>query len=371
MKKIKVLCFPIKNTNGGVTRTALKNWEYIDKTKYMFGFATCSKELSFEKDILEKGGKVHYISCYAEENREQFCEELRNILLEGYDVIHINTSWWKSFWVEKVAKELNIKVIIVHARSCYVEGADEKKIKQEKENHEKYKALFREDLATHFLACSTEAADFLFGPQIRREKIKILHNAIDVKRFFYSETKREETRKKLGVSDGYVLGMVGRLTWIKNQIFGLECLSHVEKYVDNIKMLIVGDGELREELQQYVSEKRLEEKVIFVGAVNNVEDYMNAMDLMLFPSFFEGLGNVLIEAQATGLKCVANDTIPRETKVTDNIEYIKLSIEDWSDEILKHSKGYYRENKSKEIADAGYDIYKEIKVLEKIYAQGE
>lgn len=107
-KKIKVLHFPIRNSNGGVTRSALKFWKYIDHDRFQFDFATCSPKLDFEQEITEQGCRVHYISCYAEQDERRFCEELWDILRQGYDVLHLNTSWWKSFYAEKAAHEVGI-----------------------------------------------------------------------------------------------------------------------------------------------------------------------------------------------------------------------------------------------------------------------
>lgn len=159
-KKIRILHFPIRNSNGGVTRNAMKYWKYIDHNKFQFGFATCSSQLDFEQDIIEQGCKVHYISCYAEENPEQFKSELRDILLGEYDAIHINTNWWKSFYAEQVAKETGIKLILVHARNTFVDVNDAVQREKAIVEHEKHKALVSEEMATYFLACSNEAADF-------------------------------------------------------------------------------------------------------------------------------------------------------------------------------------------------------------------
>lgn len=369
MDKVRILHFPIANSNGGVTRTALKWWDYIDHSRFEFGYATCSKKLYFEKDILNKGCNVHYISCTAEENPEQFCKELRDILLSGYDAIHINTAWWKSFYAERVAKKLGIRVIVVHARACSVEGNTEEEIRKAQEQHEMNKRLFSQDYATHFLACSKEAGAFLFGTQIDKNKIQIFHNAVDVDRYSFNELVRHNTRNELDIDNKFVLGMVGRLVAIKNHEFSLRCLKKICKSIDNVCILIVGDGELMNSLKQKTKEYGIDDKVIFVGSVNDVEKYMNAMDLLLFPSFHEGLGNALIEAQATGLKCVANSNMSSETKVTNDIVYLDLNEELWIEEILKYKNGYIRTSKDREIRDAGYDITQEIKVLEDIYLQ--
>lgn len=368
-KKIKVLHFPIRNTKGGITKSALKYWKYIDHDRFQFDFATCSHKLDFEQDIIDQGCKVHYISCYAEQDAEQFCKELKEILVQGYDVIHLNTSWWKSFYAEKVAREVGIKKIVVHARSTSVEITDN--IRREKELliHEKCRNDFTEELGTHFLTCSTEAADFLFGPQIHRDKIRMFHNALDIERYSYDETTRMNTRRRMGLENKFVLGSVGRMSYAKNYEFLVDCFYEIQKRVENARLLLVGSGELEDDIHRQVESYHICDKVVFAGAVNNTEDYLQAMDVFALPSRFEGLPNVLIEAQTAGLKCIASDSVTREAKITDNVVFLGLETDKWVDAIQHYAKGYIRCKVDEQIRNAGYDIKKEIKILEGIYEE--
>ncbi|MCM1154148.1 MAG: glycosyltransferase [Ruminococcus flavefaciens] len=369
--KIKILHFPIRNSNGGVTRFAMNLWRFIDHDKFQFGFATCSKHLDFEQRIIEEGCKVHYISCYAEENAEQFCRELKEILADGYDAIHIQTNWWKSFYAEQVAREVGIKVILIHAANTFVDVNDDEERKKEIIIHEKCKNSFPPELATHYIACSKEAADFLYGSQIPRNKIDIFHYALDINRFQYNEEKRNSIRKNLNLSDKFVIGNVGRMAYQKNHKFLIDCFYEVQKKEDKAVLLLLGDGYLEKEIKDQVTQYGIGEKVIFAGAVDNVEDYLQAMDIFAFPTRFEGLGIVLIEAQAAGLKCIAGDKVPRETELTENIVYLELNKEKWVEEILRYKGGYHRVKTGEQIRRGGYDITQEIKRLEKIYLTAE
>lgn len=371
MKKIKVLHFPIRNTNGGITRSAMKYWRFIDKNKFQFDFATCSEKIDFENKILRTGCKVHYISCYAEANPEQFYKEIKNILLEGeYDAVHLNTSWWKGTLAEQTAKDAGVKVIIVHARSTYIDINDEEKRHIELLNHEKCKREFNMNLATHYMACSKQAADFLFGPQIPREKIIIFHNALDIKRYSFDPQKRDIMRRKLNLEGKYVIGNIGRLVYQKNHKFLVECFCEVIKRNPEAILMLIGAGELEQEIRKQVAECGISDKVLFIGESDCVEEYLQAMDVFAFPTRFEGLGNVLIEAQTAGLKCITSTNVPEETHITDNITYLPLEISQWVPEIMKYTDGYLRQNLDEQISDAGYyDITKEIKVLERIYSE--
>lgn len=367
-KKIKILHFPIRDSNGGVTRFAMNLWKHIDHDKFQFGFATCSKSLYFEQEIIDQGCQVHYISCYAEKNAEEFCRELKEILEQGeYDAIHIQTNWWKSFYAEQVARETGIKVIVIHAANTFVDVNDDEERQKEIMVHEECKRNFEVGLATHFLACSRDAADFLFGSQIPRNKIDIFHYALDIGRFSYDEEKRNRMRNGLNLSGKFVIGNVGRMAYQKNHKFLIDCFYEVQKQDDRAVLLLLGDGYLKDELHSQVDMYRIKEKVIFTGAVDDVEDYLQVMDVFAFPTRFEGLGIVLIEAQAAGLKCITSDNIPRETRLTDNITYLELDKDKWVKEILQYSSGYQRNRTDDQIKNGGYDIAEEIKKLEKIY----
>ncbi|MCI8774070.1 MAG: glycosyltransferase family 1 protein [Lachnospiraceae bacterium] len=364
--KIKILHFPIRNTNGGVTRSAMKFWKFIDHEKFQFDFATCTK-LDFEQDIIDQGCKVHYISCYAEQNPEQFRKELREILKDGYDVIHLNTNWWKSFEAERAAEEAGVSMILVHARNTFVDVNDDEQRAREVIVHEKCKKEFSEKTATHFMACSHMAADFLFGPQIPRKKIMILHNALDISRYTYDEEKRNNLRNKLNVSDKYVIGNVGRMAYQKNHKFLIDCFYEMQKKDKDAVLLLIGDGYLEGDIRNQVMQYGIENKVIFAGAVDNVEDYLQAMDLFAFPTLFEGLPNALVEAQAAGLKCLCSDRITKEVGITDNIQFLPLDKSQWVNTLLDRRDGYQRKKVDEQIQSAGYDIRYEIKKLEEIY----
>lgn len=368
-RKLKVLHFPIRNSNGGVTRSALKYWKYIDHDRFQFDFATCSPCLDFEQDILAQGCKVHYISCYAEEDARQFGRELREIMRQGYDVVHLNTSWWKSFHAEKAALETGIKKIVVHARSTSVDLADDAQRARELLIYDKCKREFTQELATHFLACSTEAADFLFGPQIPRERIRILHNALDIERYHYDEGIRADMRKRMGLEHKFVIGTVGRMGYAKNHGFLVECFQEVRKRADHAVLLLVGSGEMEDDLRRQVEAYHISDKVIFTGAVDNAEEYLQAMDVFALPSRFEGLPNVLVEAQAAGLRCICSREITEEAGITDNVIFAALEKAQWIDEILHCAKGYARGRVDEQIRKAGYDIRQEIRRLEEIYAE--
>lgn len=367
-KRIKVLQFPVANSKGGITQYVLQNWKFIDKSKFQFDFATMSKSLSFAEDLEREGCKIFYISCYAEENKEQFIREFRKILLEGnYDVVHLHTKQWKSFYVEELAKEANVKKIIVHAHNTGIDAIDVALREKEVDLHNRMLNLLTEDIATHFWACSKRAADFLFADKIDQKKIKIMCNAIDLEYFKYKESVRTKLRDELNINNKFVIGHVGRFAYQKNHDFLIDVFSHVCNQNENAVLLLVGEGELEETICQKVNKLQLNDKVIFMGWRKDVHDILQAMDIFVLPSKFEGLPIVAVEAQAAGLKCLCSDTITNEVKITKRLELLPLNSERWVERIIQCNREdeYFDRRECMNLKQ--YDIQNQIKVIESEY----
>lgn len=369
MNKIKVLQFPIRSTNGGISHYAMQNWSFINKDRFSFDFCAVKNRVPIEKDIIESGAGMKYISCYAEEDEKQFIKEFRDIFRKNnYDAIHLHTSFWKSFVVEKIALDCGIPKIIVHSHSTNIDINDIYKRKKAEEIHNRKKKEFNTSLATDFCACSWKAADWLFGNQIPRDRIKILKNAININRFIFDNEIRNKYRRELGLDNCFVVGHVGRLQYPKNQDFLIDVFVEISKKVSNARLLLVGEGGLETDLKSKVSLLGLNDKVTFTGFRNDVNCLLQAMDVFCLPSRFEGLPIVLIEAQSAGLKCFASNVITPEICLTNNIELLDLDIESWSERLIEISKGYERNNMYDEITEAGYNIVEQVKVIERLYS---
>lgn len=371
MKKIRILQFPISNSKGGITQYILQNWKFIDRTKFHFDFATMSRELDFLDELKQTGSNVYYISCYAEENEKKFVEEFKKILIEGeYDIIHLHTKQWKSFLIEKIAKEVGVKRIIIHAHSTGIDTLDIQKRKLEIYMHNNTKKYLTENIATDYWACSWKAADFIFGNQIPIQKIKIMKNAIDLSKFKYNEKSRNKCRKKLGINNEFVIGNIGRLVYQKNQEFLLEVFKNIcknDKDKDYI-LLLVGAGERMYEYKSLSKRMGLEDKVIFTGHRTDVPDLLQAIDIFCLPSRFEGLPIGLIEAQASYLPCIASDSITDEVVINHNVDLLPLDAKLWETKIVEYSHNKYnRNNKNASLEKSGYDIRRQIKYVEKSY----
>ncbi len=207
--------------------------------------------------------------------------------------------------------------------------------------------------ATDLFACSEQAGIDLYG---KNAKFTIMNNGIDCSRFAYNPALRAKTRAFLGIENKFVLGNIGRLSEQKNHTFLLDIFKNVSAKNKNAVLMIAGTGHLETELKQKAEELGLKDIVMFLGARKDTAELYQAMDVFVFPSLFEGLGIVAIEAQTAGLPCVMADTIPPEAFVVNCASLpLESGAEAWAREILNYTS-FDRRDKSEEIKSAGFDI---------------
>ena len=217
--------------------------------------------------------------------------------------------------------------------------------------------------ATKYFACSELAGEWLFSKKIRESNnYHLIHNALDLKKFAFSLSEREEIRHELGVEGKFVLGHVGRFEEQKNHEFLLEIFREVASACEEAILLLVGEGELQEMIQKKAEEYGIEDRIRFLGIRKDVAKLWKGMDIFVFPSLFEGLPIVALEAQASGIRSVMADTITTEVKLVEKVKFLSLqdSPKEWSRVILS----YKGEDRSEEensgirqaFAKAGYDI---------------
>lgn len=370
--KLRILHFSIANTKSGVTQYIMNHWRFIDREKFHFDFATFSKALDDEEKIIREGSKIYHIGTYAEVDEGQFCAEVRGILKNGYDVVHLHTSNWSSFLLEHLAREENIPRIIVHSHNSDIHNSYGKSREEARKKHLLMRGRLSEDTATDYWACSWKAADWLYGNRIPEEKIVIMKNAIDVDKFLFQLPLREQMRRKWGLDDCFVIGHVGRFEYQKNHKFLIDVFARLKDEIPEARLALIGDGSLRRDMEETVSGYHMEDKVLFCGKQEEVEKWYQAMDAFVLPSHFEGLPLSLIEAQAADLPCLASEHVSKEVKVSCGIEFLGLDEEVWCAKLKKiYGQGNgTRQNRKQVMSDAGYDLKSEIKVLEKRYLAG-
>lgn len=224
--------------------------------------------------------------------------------------------------------------------------------------------------ADSFFACSDQAGKWMFGNIWQKyygKRSFVINNAIDAEKFAYDEHTRARYRKKLGIENKIVFGHTGRLSAPKNQSFILDVFFEIYKHNENVVLLLVGDGILKQRIEKKIKVLGLENNVFLLGERLDIAEILQAMDYFIFPSEWEGLGISLIEAQCTGLRCFASDVIPKEAFVTDEIIPLPLSLGSvaWANKILTQMS-YCREDKSSQIRIAGYDAKTSLNVFKTV-----
>ena len=358
---------------GGTEAVVLNYYSHIDHNEVDIEFAVHATEKEYDESILtqellKQGVVIHRITP-RKESIEKNKEDLRNLFTEmNYDIVHTHTDAVGSY-ILKIAKECNINIRVAHSHNtAFTFKPDSLKSFLKYIYLEKCRLDIRH-AATEYMACSNVAAQWLFGKKKSKETY-ILNNAIDIGKYAYSDKIRQEIRKQYGFKeDDLIIGNVGRLEHQKNQAFLLDVLAELKKTKDNVKLLIIGEGSLRKELEDKAKKMSLENDLCLPGSVDNVEKVLNVFDIFAFPSIFEGFAVSIIEAQANGLKCIANDT-PRVTKDTDftkNTRWIEANDPViWKNEIL--DMDFSRDkNAGEKIKAAGFDIVSEAKKLEDYY----
>jgi glycosyltransferase involved in cell wall biosynthesis len=336
----------------------------------MFDFVTRARVLDFESFVRGQGCEVYHLSCSSMEDEGLFRREMDNILDNRYDVVHLHTSYWNGYIAEELAMAHGCPTVIVHAHSTNVlAGGPEGEARRRR--HERIKNAFSENwrqYATHLCACSRLAADWLFGAPIPKTSVQILKNAIETERFAYHPDIRKKYREDLGLGDCFVLGHVGRFTYEKNHRFLLDVFRGVAAQCPTARFLLVGDGETQEEVRGLAQTYGVCERVLFLGRRKDVDKLMQAMDVFLLPSFYEGFSMVLAEAQAAGLPCLASPFVPDEVRLTPLLSLLPLDVGVWGDCILKLAEGYDRTDGSALLDAAGYSISKNIRLVEALYS---
>ncbi len=371
MKKVRVLYFVDRLLIGGI-QTLIINWiSKFDKSKIQVDFLLLDdgQEYELEQTLKDMGCNIYKLKDMWIRKPTDFIKYgnmLNNFFHNHHDykAVHMHSSS-KNYMVLKYAKKYNIPIRIAHSHNIGFQTKNPLK----KLIGNTFKIPMNK-YATHYFACSTPAGEWLFGKRITKtNKFKVIHNAVDLQKFNFNENTRNSIRKKLNIDNNtLVIGHAGRFTNQKNHNFLIEIFNEIHKINQNTKLLLIGTGEKETEIKEKVKQLKLNNNVIFAGFKNNVNEYMFAMDIFIFPSKYEGLGLVLIEAQATGMKCyTSKDVVPKEAQVSNLLEYISLdkTPNKWANIILNNNN--IRENKYKEIKANGYDIQDTIQELEQFY----
>lgn len=358
---IRVLQVVTNMSYGGLENFIMNNYRNIDRTKVQFDFLThFAGHQDYEEEIEALGGKIYRLPKFNPFSLG-YLSALDNFFKEHkeYKVVHSHLNCFSGV-ILKYAKKYGVQARIAHSH-----------IVLNKELNLEYivKSILKKSIpaySTDLFACGDEAGRFMFG----KNSFKVINNSIDAQQYVYDQIKSERVKSELGLSDCFVIGHVGMFREQKNHPFLFATIRELIKTEPSVKLLSVGNGPLFEEMKAKAKEMRIEDNVLFLGGRSDVLDLMQAMDVFVLPSLFEGFPVTMVEAQAAGLPCVISDKVASECKLTDAVVSVSLdsTVEEWANAILT-SKSKPRINNYEIIKQAGFDIKANAKWLEDFYVR--
>lgn len=370
MEPIRVLQIFTIMGRGGAESMIMNYYRKIDRSKIQFDFLVHRKEKAdFEDEILSLGGKIYRMPAINPLSPVTYYDTLRTFFTAHncYKIVHSHLNTFSSFPL-KIAQEFNIPCRISHAHIA-IEKLTLADLKKPKETLKKIiKLRLRKSVkkhATHLFSCGTKAGEWLFGKQT---SFKTMNNAIDAHNFTYSPEITKENKTKLNIDDQLVVGHIGRFNDQKNHLFLLQIFAEIVKKNPEALLLLIGDGTLLQEMKEKAKSLDIYDKVNFMGLRADIPELIQAMDVFVFPSFYEGLPVTLIEAQAAGLQVVASDTITQEVALTPDISFVSLkeSPLHWAKQVIKISANK-KKNNTHLIVDGNYDIDKNAMDIQEFY----
>ena len=348
---------------GGAETMVMNYYRHIDRAKVQFDFLVHREQRgAYDDEIESMGGKIYRMCPVYPQNFVRYKHDLHSFfqLHPEYKIVHSHMSEL-GYFAFREAEQQGVPVRICHAHNA-PHGFDAKMI---------VRTYFKKRMMphlTHLFMCGEESGKWLYGEK-NKSRFIMLNNAIDAASYTYDLSKREELRRQLGLADELVIGHVGRFNLQKNHPFLLDIFAALLKKEPNAALLLVGGGADMPKIQAKAQELGIAEHVRFLGVRSDVADLMQAMDVFVFPSLYEGLPVTMVEAQAAGLPCSISDKIPPECILTEglvDVMPLSASPEAWAEKILE-KRAIPRIDRRAEIAAHGFDITTEAVKLQEFY----
>lgn len=366
----KILIYGPKDPPGGLESIIKSYTDRLPTENFICDYIVFGDAVSFESEILQKGGKVFYLPNRIK-HRKEYKAKLKHIFDENnYVAVWANLSGLTNIDMLKFGKRYGVPIRIVHSHSSAFSWTGWLMKYLVPLFHYKNQIVLGR-YATEYWACSEKARSFMFSKRLY-PKVVYVHNAVDTAVFCPNSEKREKIRKELKVENNFVVGHIARMCVDKNQLFLLEVFKKLLEIKSNAKLLFVGDGELKEQILAKANALEITENIVFTGFKKDTVKYYMASDVFCLPSVNEGLGLSLIEAQACGVPCVTSDRVPKEADVTGNVKYLDLddSLEKWAEALIAMSEQKI-EYPAEKLKNAGYDIDVEAEKLRGFFEEGK
>lgn len=320
-------------------------------------------------DLKQHHSSVKYIGTEKSKFLRPFSyyHNLKKLLeSEKYDCVHIHGDVsYLLYILGKASQDAGVNRIIFHSHAAGVDGRS-RKIKRAL--HFAFRSKLKK-IGTDFAACSDMAAEWMF-PNVKKECVYYIKNGVDWNKFRFNNDTRENERKKLGVTNEFILGHVGRFAYQKNHKFLIDVYCKFQERHPDSKLLLIGEGPLQDQVREYAGTKN-NKNIIFYGTSRNVNDLMQAMDVFTLPSWFEGLPIVGVEAQTSGLPVIFSDKITRQAAILDTTEFAPVDSEKDINIWVKLLEKIYQNrkfiNRNVTISDRGFTLENTVKQFLGLY----
>lgn len=364
---------------SGIANFVMSYYRKIIGYKVQFDFlAFCPYENGFEEEVKELGGNVYYIAKPNLRTAGQYKKAVKRFFKEHsgeWECVHIHEILVQKYIAETAKKVGGVKKVLIHSHASkfvlpeYGISPLKNKLKMFiKSVRNKVLLSGVKRNADFCVACSEDAGRALFGEKILEDKkFCVVKNAIETEKYRVDETIRERYRKEFSVDDKKVIMLVGRLSEEKNPLFMLDVFSEIHKVDKQFFLIFVGDGHMKKQIIDKAMNLGLADDILLTGNRTDVNLVLQCADIFVLPSLAEGLGIVLIEAQASGLSCIASTGVPKEAEITPNVRFMDLSdgAKHWAETILNTDLKRY--DTEEYVKKSGYDISSNIEFLYEKY----
>lgn len=359
---IRVLHYGLGSNLGGIETYLYKLYKNIDTTKVRFDFLTTKDEdVYFKNEFTEMGSRFYPITSRSE-NPIKNRKELKELFLrEKFDIIHCHMNSLSYSAPIFIGVKTNNN-IIVHSRNAQAPKSVVTRILHN------VNSIFLPKKQIEMLSVSDFAGQWMFG---EKADFTVINNGVDIGRFKYNESSRRKIRSELDLDNKFCVIHVGAFRTQKNHMFLLETFRYILKFKRNSRLLLVGAGNLSSEIESKANELGIRDKIIIVGNRSDVPDLLSGADAFLFPSFYEGFPNAVLEAQTSGLPCLISDTITKEVLINSNCSNLSLnkSPREWAGKLLSLSSYENRLTGADTVKEKGFSVEAEVKKIEKLYSQ--
>lgn len=352
---------------AGIETILMRYYSRIDRTKFQFDFLiNKNKKGAYDEEIIKLGGKLYHTPGLNPLKIIKYKKYIKKLIKDNPDIkiLHAHNDAME-YPALLAAKEINFPVRISQSHNTSIDFDLKWPIK----------TLYRKlipSVANYYFGCGKDAVKYFFGDKtINNNNYTIIRNAIETQNFIYNEKTRNKIRKLLNINENtFLIGHVGRFTNQKNHDFIIETMFRffIKEPFADVKVILIGDGELEGKIKNKIKKYNMEDKFIFTGNIPNTNEYYQAIDLFILPSKYEGLPLVGIEAQTACVPCIISNKVTNEVKITNLVEFLPLDEKVWVDMIIeKMNTKHQRKDMTKQIKEKGYDIDTEVKRLESIY----